>query len=326
MSGVKTTESARQLYERVRDGLISFDVYTLGIMIVYSVLAVLFYPYVTTSSVIILQNLMISTAIAALILVWSISGHRLFELMRRLYVIPVIYLMYNQVHSFVRVVHPRDYDEFLIAVDRAIFGGDPTHILSSMATPLLTEYLQLCYVLFYLLPILHAVELWKTGNLERLDCFIRAMTFCYFISYLLYFVMPAVGPRFTLHAYQDVGKDLPGLILTPALRGFVDVGGGIPIGATDPVSVVNRDCMPSGHTWLTLVNIIMAFRFKSKSRWIFLVIGGSLIFSTVYLRYHYVVDIIVGTVFALVTLPLEPYANTLVSRLIRRLRRPQTST
>lgn len=320
MSTTTTNESARQLFERIRDGLISFDVYTFCIMIAYSVLAIVFYPYVTSASAIVLQNLMISTAIAALILVWSISGHRLLELMRRLYVIPVIYLMYTQVHSFVRVVHPRDYDDILIAADRALFGGDPTHILSSMSNPILTEYLQLCYVLFYLLPVLHAVELWKTGNLERLDRFIRAMTFCYFISYLAYFIMPAVGPRFSLHSYDSVGKDLPGLLLTPALRGFVDVGGGIPIGAVDPIAVVNRDCMPSGHTWLTLVNIIMAFRFKTRSRWIFLVIGGSLIFSTVYLRYHYVVDVLVGAVLALVTLPLEPYVNDLVNRLIRRLR------
>lgn len=320
MSVVKTNETARQLYERIRDGVLTFDVYTLCIMLVYCILAVVYYPYVTGASVIILQNLMISVAIAALILVWSISGNRLLELMRRLYVIPVIYLMYDQVHSFVRVVHPRDYDDLLIAADRVIFGGDPTHLLASISSPILTEYLQICYMLFYLLPILHAVELWKTGDLERLDQFIRAMTFCYFISYLAYFIMPAVGPRFTLHSYENVDNDLPGLILTPVLRSFVDVGGGIPIGVTDPVSVVNRDCMPSGHTWLTLVNIIMAFRFGSRSRWIFLVIGGSLIFATVYLRYHYVVDILAGVLLALITLPLEPYANGLVNRLIRRLR------
>jgi len=308
------------MYERIRDGLLSFDVYTLCIMVVYTVIAVVYYPYITGASAIILQNVMISVAIAALILVWSISGHRLFELMRRLYIIPVIYLMYDQVHSFVRVVHPKDYDELLIEVDRAVFGGDPTHMLASISTPVLTEYLQICYVLFYLLPILHAVDLWKSGDLDRLDQFIRAMTFCYFISYLAYFVMPAIGPRFTLHDYRNVHNDLPGLLLTPALRSFVDVGGGIPIGVADPVAAVHRDCMPSGHTWLTMVNIIMAFRFGSKSRWIFLVVGGSLIFSTVYLRYHYVVDILVGAILALITLPLEPFANRLVSRLMHRLR------
>lgn len=317
---LKSNEPARQVYERIRDGLTTFDVYTFCIMAVYSILALVYYPYVTGAAVIILQNLMISTAIAALILVWSVSGNRLFELLRRLYVIPVIYLMYGQVHAFVKVVHPKDFDSLLIAADRAIFGGDPTHILAGISTPLLTEYLQLCYVIFYLLPIFHAMELWKTGDIQRLDLFIRAMTFCYFISYLAYFIMPAIGPRFTLHNYDNIDKDLPGLVLTPVLRGFVDVGGGIPIGALDPVSVVNRDCMPSGHTWLTLVNIIMAFRFGSKSRWMFLIIGGSLIFSTVYLRYHYVVDIIVGALLAILIMPLEPYVHRLVMRLMRQTR------
>ena len=69
MSVVKTNETARQLYERIRDGVLTFDVYTLCIMLVYCILAVVYYPYVTGASVIILQNLMISVAIAALILV-----------------------------------------------------------------------------------------------------------------------------------------------------------------------------------------------------------------------------------------------------------------
>jgi membrane-associated phospholipid phosphatase len=85
----------------------------------------------------------------------------------------------------------------------------------------------------------------------------------------------------------------------------VNAGGGITAGAMHPVDVVNRDCMPSGHTMLTLVNIILAFHFRSRFRWVFVVIGGSLIVSTVYLRYHYVVDVLVGIVLVAALMPLE---------------------
>ena len=53
------------------------------------------------------------------------------------------------------------------------------------------------------------------------------------------------------------------------------------------------------------MNMILAFRFRSKLRWVFLIMGCSLIFSTVYLRYHYVVDVIAGIALALVALGLE---------------------
>ena len=225
--------------------------------------------------------------------------------------------MYDQVHAFVRVLNPYDYDLVLIAADRAIFGTDPTVWLQQFSFSALTEYLQICYFLFYLMPIVHAIELWKTGQIIKLDAFIRAMAFCYFISYLLYFVMPAIGPRFTLHSYANINTELPGIFLTDALRAIIDVGGGIWKGALLPQNLVNRDCMPSGHTMLTMVNMMMAFRYKSKLRWVFFTIGTSLILSTVYLRYHYVIDVVIGALLAVITLPLEPFVNKIVRRKLR---------
>ena len=156
---------------------------------------------------------------------------------------------------------------------------------------------------------MQAIELWRTGELKKLDSFIRAMVFGFLVSYLAYFIMPAIGPRFTLHDFSKLNEELPGLALTPAIRAVIDVGGGVTRGAISPELLVNRDCMPSGHTMITLTNIILAFRFRSRMRWLFVVIGGSLIFSTVYLRYHYVIDLVVGAVLAVVVLALEPVVN-----------------
>ena len=57
---------------------------------------------------------------------------------------------------------------------------------------------------------------------------------------------------------------------------------------------------------MTVMNIIISFQLRSKQRWIFLVIGSCLIFSTVYLRYHYAVDVIAGIVFAFLVMWFEP--------------------
>jgi len=68
----------------------------------------------------------------------------------------------------------------------------------------------------------------------------------------------------------------------------------------NPYDVVNRDCMPSGHTMLSLLGILMSWRFRSRWRW-FITIGGiSVIISTIYLRYHYAVDLIAGASLAVI--------------------------
>lgn len=316
MSGVTQNTGAssysQTVWERLRSNILAIDVYTAVIMTVYCLLSFVYYRDVANASSVILQDATIGLMIITVVLIASITRNPVFEALRYFYVIPVIYLMYDQTHLFVHIVHPIDYDSTLIVADRWLFGADPTTWLHQFSFPALTEYLQLCYFLFYLMPIMQAWEWWKKGSKVNLDVFARGITFCYYASYLLYFVMPAIGPRFTLHDFHLLDTDLPGLLLTPFLRDIVDVGGGIARNVAHPELFVNRDCMPSGHTMMTLVNILFAFRLGSRYRWFFAVVGGSLIISTVYLRYHYGIDVIVGAVLAVVLLQVEPRINAWV--------------
>jgi membrane-associated phospholipid phosphatase len=65
---------------------------------------------------------------------------------------------------------------------------------------------------------------------------------------------------------------------------------------------------------MTLMNMIIAFKLRSSLRWIFFFMGISLIFATIYLRYHYVVDVLFGIVFAFLALWLEPKCYRLLLR------------
>ena len=59
---------------------------------------------------------------------------------------------------------------------------------------------------------------------------------------------------------------------------------------------------PSGHTELTIIAMVLGFRYKLKSRWLLAVLGSLLVVATVYLRYHYVIDLIAGGLLAWFTL------------------------
>lgn len=282
------------------------DLYTLAVLGIYSILALALYPAVQRASLWLLLNAVIAMLITVLAWADRPGAPGWIRLLHWLYIVPVIYLMYQQTHAYVPVVNPRLYDTLLIAWDHALFGTHPTHWLARFSHPVLTEYLQTAYMLFYFLPLIHGAELLRQRRLQHAAELARLMTFGFYVSYLCYFALPAIGPRFTLHDFHRLEQELPGLWFTPLWRQYVNSGGGIPEGVPNPEAYVHRDCMPSGHTMMTLLNLLLAFRFRSRTRWFLAVVGISLIVATVYLRYHYVVDLLAGGLCALGVLWLEP--------------------
>lgn len=292
------------------------DAYILGMLIIYTMLSLIFWGQLQTPILNFLSYIVIATGVIVFAIVSSkYKGGKVFTLVRRLYVIPIVFFIYSNIHLYIPLVNPHDYDTTLIAWDLAIFGVNPTEWIGKLANPLLTEYLQFAYMMFYVLPFILGVEFTLRESDDRFFEFARIVIFGFFFSYILYFFMPAIGPRFTIHDFSMINTELPGLFLTDFFRDLVNAGGGVMPDTVNPAEIVNRDCMPSGHTMMTLITILIAFKFKSKYKWIVAVIGFSLIFSTVYLRYHYVVDVVAGIAFALLTMWLEPKIELLLRNL-----------
>jgi membrane-associated phospholipid phosphatase len=65
---------------------------------------------------------------------------------------------------------------------------------------------------------------------------------------------------------------------------------------------------PSSHVAVALCTLYFSFRYLRAIRWVHLVMALLLCASTVYGRYHYVVDVVAG---ALTALALVPLANRL---------------
>jgi membrane-associated phospholipid phosphatase len=61
---------------------------------------------------------------------------------------------------------------------------------------------------------------------------------------------------------------------------------------------IQRDAFPSGHTEMTILTMIYAWKFSKKYFSVLMIIGTSMIISTVFLRYHYVIDVIAGALLA----------------------------
>jgi len=221
------------------------------------------------------------------------------------YMVPVIFLSFKELYFMVKPIRGIDLDQYLIEIDRFLFGGDPTHFLYNIANPYLTELLQIVYASFFFLPIILGIDILINKN----EKYFRFATFTVilglFLSFIGYFLVPAIGPRFTLHVFSLTNVELPGLFFTNFLREIVNAGESIPAGTPNPMEVVQRDVFPSGHTQITLIVMYLSIRFKTCTRYIFIPVGTLLIFSTVYLRYHYVIDLIGGLVFMIITMILS---------------------
>lgn len=282
------------------------EIYTLIMLIIYTILAIIFYARLADFWTLISMNLLlIAVVFAVAIMGEKFKEIKSFLLFRRMYFVPVIFLIYSQIQHYIPFFNPYLYDGTLIKWDHFIFGVNPTEILHKISNPYFTEYFQFSYMMYFVMPVVQGVDLHLSGRDKDLSFFSRMIVFAFYLSYLLYFFMPAIGPRFTLHNFASTSLELPGLWLTETFRYIVNTGGGIPPGSLDPAAVVNRDCMPSGHTMITLVNMYMGFKLKTRFRWVILVVGSSLVFATIYLRYHYVVDVIAGTLGAFLAVFLE---------------------
>jgi membrane-associated phospholipid phosphatase len=222
---------------------------------------------------------------------------RLWQIIHYWYIAPLILFTFKELYFLIKPIRGEDFDYLFIKIDRWIFGTDPTIWLSQYSNPVITEILQIVYGLFYFLPIILALVLLKNKRYLACDYAVFSVIYGFYLSYLGYFLLPAIGPRFTLHNFDTINTELPGIFLTNFLRELTNIGESIPEGTLNPAELVQRDVFPSGHTMITLIVIYLSIKLKSRSRFFLVPVGILLIIATVYLWYHYVIDLIGGAVF-----------------------------
>ena len=206
----------------------------------------------------------------------------------------LVFEVYDGLGYMLHQINPHDVDSVLLQIDRLLFGTDPTFWLQQFVTPFLNDLMHLAYFSFYLLPILLAVVLWAKGKRGAFNRFVLGATNAFYLCYLGYILLPAAGPRATLARYYHF--PLEGTAITDFIRGFVA-----------SAESLQWDCFPSGHTAVTLVVLWYAFREERPAGIFILPIAILLLLSTVYCRYHYVIDLIAGVPVAAISVLLADW-------------------
>ena len=220
------------------------------------------------------------------------------------YPVLLIPVTYKELTYLIPQIHPRDFDATLAAIDYRVLGVHPTVWLERFTWPPLTEILQLTYSCYYFLPIVLGAVLWRSRPPE-FYFWVFVVVFGFYVSYIGYISVPATGPRFLQEIAGAQTIPLSGIWLFASVREMLDRAEGI-----------TRDCFPSGHTELTLLVLYYARVFHKKVFWWLLPIGTGIIISTVYLRYHYLIDVAAGALVAVVIIAIaKPFYRALGGRL-----------
>jgi len=242
-----------------------------------------------------LAQLLLAAHVAAALLIVLAAGSsgRASWLFRNWYPLVFVSLSFREMALLIEAVRTWRADQWLADLDFAFWHAHPTVWLERIQGPLLTDTLQVVYTLFIPVVLAVPVILWWQ---RRYDDF-RAVAFLialgYLVSYIGYFIVPARGPRVLLAALQHA----------PLEGGWLFH---LQQATLDQLESKHFDCFPSGHTELT---ILAWWSARLISRRLFAAYGVytvCIMFATVYLRYHYSVDVLAGVVTALVLILAAP--------------------
>lgn len=206
--------------------------------------------------------------------------------------LPAIFLLLQPLVA----ANPARWDAALAAADARWFGALAPAWQGAFGRPaLFTDLVYLAYASFYFLPLGVALLTRLRLGAERYERTAFTLLLGFYLSFLGYFLWPAEGPRVpaALEATQ-----LGGGMVSHAIRAFLH-------GA----EATTLDAFPSGHTALSVLPAVLATRPFPRLAPLVWAWAAAIVFATVYISAHYVVDLAAGLLLAGLTLALAPWLS-----------------
>ena len=188
--------------------------------------------------------------------------------------------LYSCLYGLISLFNPNDQDALLLAIDRFIFGETPAVLMQSWTSGWLTELMSFCYLTMMAYPpaLLLFVH-WRSTKSAFHRVTVGLMVIC-LLGYCGYVIVPAIGPLFYIP--QHFEEPLESGLLSK-IRSDLDEE------ARNP-----RDCFPSMHVAVPFLMLLYSWKYYRP----FLIIGApifvGIFISTMYLRYHYFIDLVAG--------------------------------
>ena len=197
--------------------------------------------------------------------------------------LPIVVTIFNVAGPLIGAANAARWDPTFAELDVRLFGALLPAWRGLMGRPAwLTDLASIAYVSYYFIPFAMCIALWAKGRRREFDDLAFILIATLLVSYVGYFLFPTTGPRVPEALEVEV---LGGGAISARVRDFLRVA---------EINVL--DAFPSGHTALSLVFLAQGWRLfpRASVRVPLLLAVVGIVFATVYLSLHYVVDLCAG--------------------------------
>jgi membrane-associated phospholipid phosphatase len=183
----------------------------------------------------------------------------------------------------------------LAEVDRMLFGGVPSQMLERFNHPMVTEWFAFFYYSYFIIIVLATLPSAFFGRSSLARGLVQGSVMIVCIGHIIYTLVPGRGPYVALQFEHD----LSGGLFWHLVNQTVVTQGAL------------LDIFPSLHTalptfialYLTLYRRSWPLRIPWLVLWVLLVLFTiNIIIATLYLRWHYAIDVIAGVILAFITM------------------------
>jgi hypothetical protein len=212
------------------------------------------------------------------------------SLLYRVGMVGVVLGSYFQLREILPAVSPWADDEHIYAIDRKLFGVEPAVWFDHFTNPATTEWFAFFYFLYFLIVSAHVLPmLFCVRDEEVLESFGIGILLVFLSAHLMYMVVPGWGPYWYLSG--SFRHELHGGTFWRLVQGTVEAGG------------AQKDIFPSLHTAAPTFFAWFSFRHRNrppfKYTWaVIAFLATQIILATMFLRWHYLIDVIAGLALA----------------------------
>jgi hypothetical protein len=210
-------------------------------------------------------------------------------LLYRVTITAALLASFFQLREILPAVSSRAEDARIYDFDLHVFGFEPSVWLDQFVRPATTEWFAFFYFLYFLILTVHVIPMLLSRDSVLLARFALGILIIFMTAHLLYMLVPGWGPYRYLKG--TFGHELEGPVFWPLVRETVDAGG------------AQKDIFPSLHTAVPTFLAIFSFRHRQRLpfryTWpIVAFLATQIIVATMFLRWHYLVDVVAGLVLA----------------------------
>lgn len=232
--------------------------------------------------------------------------NRLLNFLRHFYPILLYTAFYRETELLNQMFHAGYLDEHFLRLEPQLFGMQPgLDLMQRFPFRWLAELLYAAYFSYYIMiGGVGIVLLWR--DRRQFAHFVSVVSFVFYVCYTIYIFVPVVGPRIVYSGLveEPLPSDVMPIVSTEVPASVQDAVFFRIMGWIYDRFEATGAAFPSSHVAVALCTLFFSFRYLRRVRYVHLVAAILLCISTVYGRYHYVVDVVAGIAAAAVLVPL----------------------